>query len=190
MPKPSIFVVKFGGSLIDCGNVRDWIARLACWSREKSVIVVPGGGEFANAVRRVQVHCGFDDRFAHELALQSMHQLGEVISELSEETLGFADLEQLQREAKNIGWRLWVPTCEEYRMTAMPEDWSVTSDSIALWLAGSLNASELRLLKVVKPPNADPSTWSRVGYVDEYFSVLLNRVSCRVLAYSDCGAFD
>jgi aspartokinase-like uncharacterized kinase len=52
-------VVKLGGSFAFSKHLRDWIETLAaCAGR---VVIVPGGGPFADAVRLAQPRMGFDD---------------------------------------------------------------------------------------------------------------------------------
>ncbi|MGR8950631.1 MAG: hypothetical protein ACU84Q_21525, partial [Gammaproteobacteria bacterium] len=84
------------------------------------------------------------------------------------------------------GSSLWVPTWQEFRHSGMPETWSVTSDSISLWLAYELEAAELILLKSRLPSEKKPQKWIGERYVDEYFAVLLKRnCQCRIRALAD-----
>jgi aspartokinase-like uncharacterized kinase len=43
------------------------------------VVVVPGGGPFADAVRDMQAALRFPDDVAHDMALLAMHQMAEVM---------------------------------------------------------------------------------------------------------------
>ena len=57
-------VVKVGGSYAFSSALKSWIdAVAACAGR---VVVVPGGGPFAETVRVAQPKMGFDDRAAHD----------------------------------------------------------------------------------------------------------------------------
>ena len=185
MQKHSIYVVKFGGSLFNGNQLRDWVRSLRIWATDKPVIVVPGGGEFANIIRRLQVSCRMDDEFAHELALGAMRQSGEALALLCDSVLSFRSLSQLETEINEIGFCLWVPSNEEFRATMMPRNWSVTSDSIALWLAIHLRAAELILLKSIEPPHANVGLWSENGFVDDYFSSLSVDATCLIRSISD-----
>ena len=61
-------VVKLGGSYAFSTHLKDWIdAIAACPGR---VVVAPGGGPLADAVRMAQQKMGFDDRAAHQMALR------------------------------------------------------------------------------------------------------------------------
>ena len=188
MQNPNIYVVKFGGSLLASNKISEWIANLNQWSRDKSVILVPGGGEFADTVRLLQTRCEMSDEAAHRLALGAMRLLGKAISLLSAPQPVFHSMSEIERNKYETSFRIWVPSDKEFRETAMPENWTVTSDSIALWLANYLDASDLILLKSKAPPHTEPSHWSESAYVDEYFADLAVNSSCRIRVMSDCNA--
>src|ERR1700726_2363123 len=74
-------VVKLGGSFAFSGHLRNWIEALAaCAGR---VVIVPGGGPFADAVRLAQIRMGFDDRTAHHMAVLAMEQYGRALASFS-----------------------------------------------------------------------------------------------------------
>lgn len=54
----------------------------------------------------------------------------------------------------------------------LPESWDLTSDSLALWLAGCMGARHLLLLKAVAPlePSLKIARICELGWVDAYFS--------------------
>lgn len=54
----------------------------------------------------------------------------------------------------------------------LPESWELTSDSLALWLAGRLGARHVLLLKAVAPlePSLKIAKISQLGWVDLFFS--------------------
>ena len=70
-------VIKVGGSLAETGRLPSAIALIE--SARVPVIVVPGGGPFADNVRALQPTLKFDDATAHRLAMLSMHQMAEMI---------------------------------------------------------------------------------------------------------------
>jgi aspartokinase-like uncharacterized kinase len=51
----------------------------------------------------------------------------------------------------------------------IPESWSVTSDSLAAWLARALGASALWLVKACPVPVQDPERLAGMGVVDPIF---------------------
>ena len=184
MPKRNTYVVKFGGSIFNGPLFLDWVEEFTRWSKGRNVYVVPGGGAIAEALRSLQHHTGFDDLTAHELALISMRQLGMIICACSGERYRWSNLENLNLVDDTDGPVIWVPSNEEFELSKMPKNWSVSSDSIALWLADRVGANELVLLKSIDPPGLQPERWSSQNYVDSHFEVLLKSVSCKIRAVS------
>jgi aspartokinase-like uncharacterized kinase len=75
----------------------------------------------------------------------------------------------------------------------MARRWSVTSDSLAAWLAGRLGASQLLLVKSLKLTAAKTGAGelARRGVIDETLPELLARAlySCRIVAAPDHREF-
>ena len=65
----------------------DWLEIIA--GNAGHVVLVPGGGPFADAVREAQPKMGFDDAAAHHMALLAMEQYGRALVSLNE-TLALA----------------------------------------------------------------------------------------------------
>jgi len=66
------------------------------------------------------------------------------------------------------------------RNPQLPENWSVTSDSIAAALASEIGASNLVLLKSKDGPNSGRlADATAVGYVDDYFETAIGDLTQR-----------
>ena len=75
-------VVKVGGSLAaDPRTVRDLVAVLAAAAARMALLVVPGGGPFAGAVREADGRHGLSDTAAHRMALLAMDQYGLLLAD-------------------------------------------------------------------------------------------------------------
>ena len=70
------WVVKLGGSLQGSPNLRRWLKVIA--ASAAPVVIVPGGGPFADEVRLAQKRLKFSDAVAHHMALLAMEQYGRV----------------------------------------------------------------------------------------------------------------
>ncbi|MFM8330064.1 MAG: hypothetical protein ACKN9T_00055, partial [Candidatus Methylumidiphilus sp.] len=70
------WVVKLGGSLANSPHLPHWLNALA----KTDSLIVPGGGPFANQVRRSQETWGFDDHVAHRMAILAMEQYGTMMT--------------------------------------------------------------------------------------------------------------
>jgi len=134
-------VVKIGGSLWRSPQLGDWIAALRRFPGP--MIVVPGGGPFADAVRTVQKVMGFSDAAAHEMALLAMEQYGLALADMFE-----ALLLSSTSGARPGDIRIWRPSAARAALD-IPASWEATSDSLAAWLARSSGASRLLLIKSV-----------------------------------------
>ena len=155
-------VVKVGGGLLKCDGdldrVREAIASVA---RERRLLVVPGGGPFADAVRTLDAHVRLSDDSAHWMAILAMDQYAHVIANRMPGWALVSDLREI--EAALVASR--VPVLMPYRWLRdadpLPHSWDVTSDSIAAWVAGAVGAHRLVLIK--------PSGASGEDLVDPYF---------------------
>ncbi len=169
-----MWVVKLGGSLYRADPLREWLAVL---SRSRSLVVVPGGGPFADTVRQAQQRWGFDDPSAHIMALLAMEQFGRMICGLQPGLVPAADLDQIDQALARGETPVWMPAAMAMADTAIEQSWEVTSDSLAAWLCGEIGAQRLILVKSVDlPGNRRPvESLAGAGIVDAQFRRYLNR---------------
>ena len=137
-------IVKLGGSHATGPHLKDWLAAIA--AEAGSIVIAPGGGPFADAVRAAQARIGFDDRAAHAMALMAMAQFGSALESLNPALRLAASRAAILRALKEAKVPVWSPE-RMARAAALPETWDLTSDSLAAWLAGALGASRLVLVK-------------------------------------------
>ena len=143
-PRP--LVVKIGGGLLrDEG--RDGLRRACTEVNEiatrRPVLVVPGGGPFADAVRSVDAQVGLDEAVAHLLALRAMDQLGAMLAPLLPTAARVTTL------VPPDSLSLLVVAPAFAGRADIPPSWTVTSDSLAVLAAGAIGAEETVLLKPV-----------------------------------------
>jgi len=125
-------VVKLGGSLYN--RVPDLVPVFL--ASERSLFIVPGGGVFADAVRKSLV----DDDSAHWMAVAAMDQYGWFIA-----SQGIRATALIQVPDKPV---VFLPYSSMQKHDPLPHTWDVTSDSIAAWVADMLGL-DLLLLKSV-----------------------------------------
>lgn len=176
MPPFNTWVIKLGGALLAADELRDWLAACSAPSPQVRCVVVTGGGALADEVRTLQARWHFDDRVAHELALDTMRLNARVLQALAPGLALWSTPSGDQAPASlPEGDCLWVPP-PDFAPTELPMSWAVTSDSIALWLARRLDAQALLLVKSLAPPalrDAADAGLAAQGVVDDYFSTLL-----------------
>ncbi len=139
---PSL-VIKLGGSYAYAPAREPWLAAIAA---ARGVVLVPGGGPFADAVRREQGRMGYDDRAAHDMALMAMAQYGTALAAADRRLVPADTLEALVAADRVPVWRPW-PMLRD--APGIVPGWDVTSDSLAVWLAARLGATALLLVKQV-----------------------------------------
>ena len=161
-------VVKLGGSHAAGPHLRDWLAAIA--AEAGPIVIVPGGGPFADAVRQAQGPIGSGDRAAHVMALMAMAQFGAALASLNPRLEAAASRAAIRRLMKAGKVPVWSPESMA-RAAALPESWELTSDSLAAWLAGALRASRLVLIKHGRFDSAQASArdLAASGIVDPLF---------------------
>jgi 5-(aminomethyl)-3-furanmethanol phosphate kinase len=181
-------IVKLGGSLAAAGTLRIWLDTVVAQGSGRCVIV-PGGGDFAEGVRAAQQRLGFSDRTAHRMALLAMQQYALLLVELAPALRPCEDATQIKRALAAGGIALWLPSRMVEADPAIAESWTVTSDSLAAWLAHAIGAARLVLVKSAPAPGPplSPERLAALGLVDRAFPAYAARAGIPV-AY--CGPGD
>jgi 5-(aminomethyl)-3-furanmethanol phosphate kinase len=121
-------VLKIGGSLIAVS--KDLIGYLI--EARINALIVPGGGPFADTVRRYAAH--LDETAAHWMAVLAMNQYGFYLAAPELEVV--EDINTIKK-----GISILLPFRTLYENDPLPHSWIATSDSIAGWVAHQLNAN-------------------------------------------------
>ena len=178
----TVWVVKLGGSLANSEELPRWLDVITT-AGEGKVVLVPGGGPWADEVRAAQKREGFDDRTAHRKALRAMEQYGKVLAGMRANLVPAASIAEIGEALRNGQVAVWMPYEMVVADPSTPESWDVTSDSLAAWLAKQLNASALLLVKSVKIDGPQPGIEDlmRRGWVDAGFAKINAGVHFRTL---------
>ena len=141
-------VVKIGGGLLAALEDLDRVlAAIASLARSCRLLVVPGGGPFADTVRGVDRRVGLPDAAAHWMAVLAMDQYAHLLAARLETAAIVSTLAEaiVALEAGRIP--VLAPSRWLQEEDPLPHTWDVTSDSIAAWIAGVSGARELVLVK-------------------------------------------
>ena len=129
-------VVKIGGSLFP-----EHAIELAKRLENTGSVIVLGGGEFANLIRRYDSEMKFSDEANHWTAIDCM----EIIAKLVNDKVDSAKLAYTIDEVHEISDDGFTPifVVSEFLKVEDPFEcsWDVTSDSIAAYVANLLNAN-------------------------------------------------
>ncbi len=177
-------VVKVGGGLLgQAGAFELVIEALTAFRRGRRILVLPGGGPFADAVRQMFKRAKIGDDAAHWMAVLGMDQYAHALAaRLPDAALvdgegGIAAAVQAARLPVLAPYR-WLRAADP-----LPHSWEITSDSIAAWLAGEVRA---RRVVLIKPAHAEPAK-----LVDSSFLRTLPRgVEHLVVTADDLGQLD
>jgi aspartokinase-like uncharacterized kinase len=190
-------VIKVGGSLgrwRGLGVLLDSIAR--CRGKTR-VLVIPGGGVFADLVREEDHRLRLTGSTAHRMAILAMDQYGLLLCDLASKALPVASLEGIGTVFRSGRLPIFLPSRYLSRHDPFDHSWRVTSDSVAAYVAGRVRADALLLLKRVdgifaRDPKLDPtapllprvarSQLSRYPCVDREFARWLGGIgSCWII---------
>ncbi|MDD5461544.1 MAG: uridylate kinase [Methylococcales bacterium] len=176
-----MIVVKLGGSLTESDALLHCLDSVEQNFPHGGIIIVPGGGAFADQVRLAQQHWKFDDRTAHKMALLAMQQMALLFQGLkSHFTIAgsLADIQKMLNQQKIV---IWSPDISELDKAGIQASWDITSDSLAAWLAGILSASKLILVKsAIIDPALSLQELAKQGVIDKAFCVFAMRGSFKL----------
>jgi 5-(aminomethyl)-3-furanmethanol phosphate kinase len=182
-------VVKLGGSFAFSEVLIDWIDALA--SCAGSIVIVPGGGPFADTVRHAQDRIGFDDRAAHDMSLLAMEQYGHVVISFNDLLSPADTVEAIERHLAARRVPVWMPMRMVSAAADIAPSWKVTSDSLAAWLCSRIGADRLILVKHAGPLSGPARCEDLVtmGLVDEAFPryLRMSSISASILGPGEHG---
>lgn len=166
-------VIKVGGSLFDLPNLRQRLHRvLTGWASHK-VLLIAGGGPFAEAVRQLdRMHQFHPDR-AHWLALHATRVSSRFLADLLDLPIAHNlahVFEVWKTRPAAVLDLLGFAGEDEHRPGHLPHSWDATTDSFAARVAHLLNAERLVLLKSTNlPTGRDWHHAAQAGLVDACF---------------------
>ncbi|EHK56745.1 dihydroneopterin aldolase [Allomesorhizobium alhagi] len=166
-------VVKLGGSTANEAVLAEWIAALA--GSALPLVIVPGGGRFADEIRNAQKDMGFSDKAAHAMAILAMDQLGHVILDRDDRLVPAQSMQNIERALRGGKIPVWLPSFLAIPAPDIRASWDITSDALAAWLAGKLGADALLLVKQTAAFSSgdDVASLTVRGIVDAGFAAML-----------------
>jgi len=182
-----MIVVKIGGSLYQNDILPQWLAMLAELSAD--VVIVAGGGPFADQVRAASQRWALSEAGAHDMAILAMQQFTYLMRDLEPRLTITEDARQGE------GARLWAPSQlllpGGIANDTLERSWQTTSDTISAWLANEIGASRLCLIKSKKLEDGDVNNWKTTDLVDNNFSKLALNLTIPIDIYHalDVAAF-
>jgi len=161
----ALSVIKIGGGLAAVPGALDRVCRaVAVAGCDHRILVVPGGGRFADTVREFDRTIGVSPDAAHWMAILAMDQYAHVLADRIPGATLIEEAGALLEALSPSGVAVLAPSRWMRSADVLPHSWEVTSDSIAAFVAGALDAARLILIKPATELS-DP--------VDPYFATTL-----------------
>ncbi len=142
-------VLKIGGSLSRSDGLRALCREIGRLSEHYSLLVVPGGGDFAEQVREADRRYHIGETASHCMALLAMDQYGYLLNQLIEGSFLTDDLNSARKSAESGRAAILLPSALVIKEDPLPHSWQVTSDTIAAWVSHRAGSRRLVLLKDV-----------------------------------------
>jgi aspartokinase-like uncharacterized kinase len=143
-------VVKIGGGLSAIpGALARTGTAVAEAARRFPLVVIPGGGPFADAVRSFSTRHPLSDSAAHWMAILGMDQYAFALAEQIPGARVVDDQPGIQKAWDAGAVPVLAPSRWLHAADELPHRWDVTSDSLAAYLAMLLGAGRLVLVKPV-----------------------------------------
>ena len=101
-----MWIIKLGGSLAKSPEIKNWLQLIAKQGRGK-LVIVPGGGIFADCVRLEQQRLNMSDAIAHEMAILAMKQMALVFQGLQSDLVIAESIEQICLALSNNKAVIW-----------------------------------------------------------------------------------
>ncbi len=182
-----VSIVKVGGSLLDWPDLPDRLTAFLDERRQANPavldVLICGGGPFVDTIRQLDHVHHLDDFAAHWLAIQAMNLASTVLLCLLPGAAGVHQLDAIGPDWPRKEIPLLVPSVameelEGRHPNPLPASWDVTSDSIAAWIAGTIRARSLVLLKSADlPPRPTREAAAQLGRVDPFFPLISSPIA-------------
>ncbi|MDR3063051.1 MAG: delta 1-pyrroline-5-carboxylate synthetase [Methanobrevibacter sp.] len=155
------WVVKVGGSLFPKKAIE-----LVKSLKNTKILIVVGGGEFANLIRKYDGEVEFSNDISHETAIDSM----EIMAKLLNDKIDFTKIVYTIEEAKKASSDGFIPILIVSKLLKendpLKHSWEVTSDSISAYIANLLKAKLLISTNVKGIYTRNPSHQDAI-FIDE-----------------------
>lgn len=186
-----IIIIKLGGSLSRSDTLVNCLNAVEKNCQGRAVVIVPGGGAFADQVRLAQQHWQFDDITAHHMALLAMRQMALMFNGLKPDFAIAHTVSAIHDQLNRKKTVIWSPDIVELDNAGIEASWDITSDSLAAWLAKTLSATELILMKsVVIDANLSLQQLAEQDIVDKAFCEFVEQAAFKIhiINAQSCGA--
>ena len=190
---PELQVVKIGGSLLASPaalrNAKQWLSGQS----HQINVVLTGGGQPVNEIRRWQQQLQLTDGTCHLNALQTMSMTLSRLATLWDMTLPVRQWQALLAITQSCQATTVLFDCCDYMQTVqktlpgykLTSNWDATSDSIAARIGYTVGAYRVVLLKSAPARTGDLKRLALANYVDREFPRIASHINS--VTFVDCN---
>ena len=140
-------VIKIGGSLAeDPERLRALCAKLSEFAKKYAIVVVPGGGRFADVVRDFDKRFTLSSEISHRMAVLGMNQFGLLLSQIIPNSCATYLLNDAKQLSEIGVVPVFLPSRLMFKEDPLENSWNVTSDSISVYVASRLHVAKVLLV--------------------------------------------
>jgi aspartokinase-like uncharacterized kinase len=140
-------VIKVGGSLAeDPDALRVLCHRLGEIAKKYRIVVVPGGGKFADVAREFDQQFALSSDVSHRMAILGMDQFGLLLSQIIPNSCATYLLNDAKQLSEIRVAPIFLPSRLMFQEDPLENSWNVTSDSIAAYVASRLHVAKVLLV--------------------------------------------
>ena len=166
-------VVKLGGSLLTLPDLAERLRAIVRLLHPHEALIIVGGGEAADEIRRQDERCGLSATQAHWHAIAAMTFNAEIVSRICGclpvvSNRIDAEIAWQHHEAVLLDANAFLRTEQATHFRSLPESWSVTSDSIAAFVAIHWPAKQVVFCKACDLMSPHIERLCQDGLLDEW----------------------
>jgi 5-(aminomethyl)-3-furanmethanol phosphate kinase len=132
------WIVKIGGSLFPHHAMK-----LVESLQGESVLVICGGGRFANQIRKYDEEIHFSDTASHETAILCMDITGRLLADKLDYAETVYSLEEAEKVLDEDKIPILLPSRLLNYLDPLEHSWRVTSDSLSFYISQIIHAKHL-----------------------------------------------
>jgi aspartokinase-like uncharacterized kinase len=112
-------------------------------AKKYPLVIVPGGGEFADTVRKLDKQFALSNVASHKMAILAMDQYGLLLADLLPSSRTVKSIDELRKTIAQGVLSILLPSELMLLEDPLANSWDVTSDSIAFYFAHRLQAEKV-----------------------------------------------
>lgn len=172
------FILKIGGSLSKSkSTLKKLFSEISKLSKIHKLLVIPGGGHFADKVRKIYHKFNISEDVAHWSAIFAMDQMGFFFSDFHPNIRIIDEIEEAKQTSQGT-IPVLIPAKLMLDKDPLPHSWDITSDSIAAYIAHITGTKRVLILTDVDGVyTSDPKSRRKAK--------LIHKISAEKLAEKD-----